>query len=388
LKALLAAAVLLAAAAPAQARPIGLGLTDSPGGAAALHKSIKKIGYRYQYLAGGVNTGHGWSTWNPNGTFASMYVRESRRAGITPFFSYYMLLQSKPGGGGEAHADLANLRNADTMRSYYADLKLLFRRVHGMGPVYVQVEPDLWGYIQQAARRDRARTVRAVTPRGLPDNAAGFARAVVRLRNRYAPNVRLGYHVSVWGTKTDIALQDPSPRTVDRLARRAARFERSLGVRWQFATAEFDDRDSGFNEAINGDGGASWWNAGDFARDIRFTRGFHRRTHLPVFKWQIPLGNTLMRAMDNSWGHYQDNRVEWLLGPHSRAHLKRYARAGVRAFLFGGGADGTTCACDSREDGVTNPAPVNGNARQSLSADDDGGYFRARARAYYRAPLR
>jgi len=28
---------------------------------------------------------------------------------------------------------------------------------------------------------------------------------------------------------------------------------------------------------------------------------------------------------------------------------------------------------------------VNGNTRPSLSADDDGGYFRAQARAYYRA---
>jgi len=27
--------------------------------------------YRWQYLAGGVNTGKGWETWNSNGTFAS-----------------------------------------------------------------------------------------------------------------------------------------------------------------------------------------------------------------------------------------------------------------------------------------------------------------------------
>jgi hypothetical protein len=58
--------------------------------------------------------------------------------------------------------------------------------------------------------------------------------------------------------------------------------------------------------------------------------------------------------------------------------------AGVIALLFGGGADGTTCACDARHDGVTNPAPKHGNRRRSLSADDDGGYFRSRARAYYR----
>ncbi|MEP6979077.1 MAG: hypothetical protein ABI948_13575 [Thermoleophilia bacterium] len=89
--------------------------------------------------------------------------------------------------------------------------------------------------------------------------------------------------------------------------------------------------------------------------------------------------------MNNTWGHFQDNRVRWLLGARGRAHLRAYASAGYVAFLFGGGADGTTCACDARRDGVTNPAPINGNTRASLCADDDGGYFRAQARAYYRA---
>ena len=45
----------------------------------------------------------------------------------------------------------------------------------------------------------------------------------------------------------------------------------------------------------------------------------------------------------------------------------------------------TTCACDAAKDGVTNPAPINGNTRASLSADDDGGYFKRQARAYYKA---
>ena len=69
----------------------------------------------------------------------------------------------------------------------------------------------------------------------------------------------------------------------------------------------------------------------------------------------------------------------------SRKHLKTLADAGAIAYLFGGGADGTTCACDGQRDGVTNPAPINGNARSSYSADDDGGYLRHQARAYYRA---
>src|SRR5476651_1907741 len=60
-----------------------IGLTDSPGGAAALRASAP-FGFRYQYLAGGVNTGQGWSTWNPDGSFASMYVQDSWSHGVLP----------------------------------------------------------------------------------------------------------------------------------------------------------------------------------------------------------------------------------------------------------------------------------------------------------------
>ena len=97
--------------------------------------------------------------------------------------------------------------------------------------------------------------------------------------------------------------------------------------------------------------------------------------------WQIPLGNTVMRSMNNTWDHFQDNRVQWILG--SRAHLRAYAAAGFIGFMFGRGADGATCACDAAKDGVTNPAPINGNTRVATSADDDGGLFKSLARSYY-----
>jgi len=95
-------------------RTLQVGMADAPGGAAALRRAAP-FGFRYQYLAGGANTGSGWSTWNPAGTFASMYVRDSWAHGVVPVLTYYMLLQSKPGGGDEAHADLANLQNDATM---------------------------------------------------------------------------------------------------------------------------------------------------------------------------------------------------------------------------------------------------------------------------------
>ena len=46
--------------------------------------------YRYQYLAGGVNTGGGWQTWGTN--YAQNYVSDSRQGGYIPGFIYYNIL--------------------------------------------------------------------------------------------------------------------------------------------------------------------------------------------------------------------------------------------------------------------------------------------------------
>jgi hypothetical protein len=398
-----ALAAALAAAAPASALPrlphgwpshrMELGLADQPGGAAALRREAR-FGFRYQYLAGGVNTGQGWSTWNPGGTFASMYVNESSAHHITPVFSYYMVRQSSPGKdvGDELKADLGNLDNGSTMKALLADLKLFFQRAGATHrKAVLQLEPDLWGYVEQGSRGGDASTVPARVSAagmpelaGLPDTAAGFAQAVKRLRDRYAPRVLLAYHVSVWGTKIDIGLLDPPPAQVRSLGHKAAAFYRSLHTRFDLSFAEFSDRDAGFKQKIYGDGGASWWNAGDFARNVHFLSTYSRAAHQRIVMWQIPLGNRRMRAENNTWGHFQDNRVEWLLGAHRARHLRAYRRAGVIAFLFGGGADGTTCACDAQHDGITDPPAIDGNSRRSLSADDDGGLFRQLARRFYK----
>ncbi len=361
-----------------------VGLTDSPGGARALRASAS-FGFRYQYLAGGVNTGSGWTTWNPDGSFVSRYVRESRAAHVIPVFTYYQLLQSKPGGGDEAHADLANLRDAGTMQAYWADVETFLRRAAGPKPVVLHVEPDLWGYIEQTATGDDATSVPAVVPDGLPQNAAGFAQEFVRMRDRLAPNVILAWHMSGWGTGHDIAIEDPADGTAVAYARHAAAFYRSLGAAFDLSFEDFSDRDAGFYQHVE-NVSTTWFRAADFHRHLLFGRTFVRLAGIRMAAWQIPLGNTRMRAMNNTTGHYQDNRVQWLLvdGASGRAHLRAYVKAGYVGFLFGGGGGGTTCACDGQKDGVTNPAPISANTRLSLSADDDGGFFRASVRAYMR----
>jgi hypothetical protein len=348
-------------------KTLQIGLSDSPGGAAALRSSAP-FGFRYQYLAGGVNTGSGWSTWNPDGTFASMYVQDSWAHHIVPVLSYYQMLQSNPAGGDEATVDLAHMRDPTLMQAYWSDVRLLFQRVKGTQPVVVHVEPDLWGYLEQA---------NAVAL------ASSFAQEWVTLRNQLAPNVILAYHMSGWGTKHDIVYEKPSDATVRAYAAQSAAFYNALHAKFDVAFEDFSDRDAGFYEKVENNPN-TWFKPADFQRHLLYGATFVKLTGLRMVAWQIPLGNTIMRAEDDTSGHYQDNRVQWLLGTGNRAHLRAYVNAGYIGFLFGGGASGTTCACDADHDGITNPAPIDGNTKASLSADDDGGYFRAQVRAYYR----
>jgi hypothetical protein len=333
-----------------------------------------------------VNTGDGWATWNPNGTFVDRYIGETEK-GLRPVFSYYTIRQSLPGreDGNEPRAVRSNLRNDATMRAWLDDLRLFMKRAARFPnrTVVLQVEPDMWGYGEQVAKGDDAATV----PVARVGTLAGLAKRVVAIRDNNAKNVLLAYHASGWGTGVDLSINDPSLERTDALAKKAARFYRSLGAKFDLTFTDWSDRDAAFKRAIYGAGPEAWWTRSDRRRALRFIRGYSSAAGQRVVVWQIPLGNTIMRAMNNTWGHYQDNHAQWLLGRDGQAHLVALRDAGAIGFLFGGGAEGTTCACDARGDGRTDPAPINGNDRRSYSANDDGGYFRHRARIYYERPV-
>jgi hypothetical protein len=374
-----------------------LGMRDPEHGAAALRLQAP-LAVRYQYLSGGVNTGRGWQTFaEGDGSFVGDYVADSSAYGFLTVFSYYMLQQSDPGDAesDERRKTIVNLASRATMTAYFEDLIVFFQRAAatGVDPIVLHVEPDMWGYVQRSAPGDDARAVPAQVGStglddlaGLPDDVGGLARAIVRLRDRYAPNVLLGYHVSVWGTGQDISISDPPDDAVDALALRSAAFYRSLGASFDMLFFEFADRDAGYREHVDGMGRAGWWDAEDVRRNQRYVGRVAGELDRPAVMWQIPLGNTRMLAMDDTRGHYQDDHVQTLLDP-SLVEMQRYRDAGVVALLFGHAVDGATCACDETGDGVTNPPPIDGNATASFSADDDGGFFKHAVGQLAQAPL-
>lgn len=374
LAALLSAVLAVAAAPDAGAATLparlGIGVADQPGGAAEVVRR-GKVAYRYQYLVGPVDGPGAWREWNPDGTFVTRYVRESLAAGVIPVLTYYTILTSKPSRtGDEAAKDLANLADPAVMRAWYADLRLALvraRQAAGRRRVVFHVEPDLWGFVQQRSRGDDARTIPASVAssgdpaaQGLPDDVSGFARAIVRLRDRHAPNVVLGWHLSTWGTNDGVTGAGATAAHADRLAVRSARFARSLGARFDVIFNDVADRDDGFREKVLGQRRhAHRWDRGDVRRWLRWVRGVTRRTRRPMVAWQLPLGH---RRLPDTWKRFRDNRVDLLLG--SRRNLVRARDAGLAALMFGPGADGCT------------------------TPQTDGGHFFAHARSYARRPLR
>ncbi len=312
---------------------VALGVASSPGDAQQLARHAP-FDIRYQYLSGGVNTGQGWATWDANGTFASMYVNESIATHMIPVLTYYQLLQSRPSRGPDELArDLSNLRNRATMRAYWADWSLLLRRVAGAAShhlVLIHIEPDLWGYLEQAHATRLARA---------------FAQRLIALRDRLAPHVLLAWHLSSWGSGDDAAA--------------SAAFYESLHAHFDLVFNDIADRDAGFYTVIEGNPHLTW-GPGDFARHDAYIADFTRRTHTAVVLWQLPLGNT---TLNNTWGHFRDNRVQWWLGRSSISHLRATRNSHVIGLLFGGGAAGTT------------------------SPQTDGGLFYRLSRRYLAHPL-
>lgn len=437
-------AFLAAVARPAGAEPsitvppalpprFGFGLAAHPD-ASGLDGWVPESGvpwdYVYQYLAGGVNTGNGWQAWNSASQFPLFYARRANELGAIPVFPYYQLLQSNGpcDGCGEAQRDLANLNDPSVMASYYADFAVLMQRlgpgthdgIQGFGgTAIVQIDPDLSGYANQAVLEpsqcsgyctgqgnDPTFLRASVASSGMaevadyPDTYQGFNWALLHLRDLYAPNVLLAVHVSNWATLQDIGSSTDPALDADALGSVAGTFAALSGSStappgtstYDLVFNDVADRDAGYMHDVLGRSTA-WWDRlnvalPNFDRWERYLAAVTRAAGRPAVVWQVPLGNQVFRSVDNTAGHYQDNRAEYFFD-----HVAELTSAGAVAVLFGRGNGGSTTNTDDTGDGVTNP-PVRCtsdglssgevcNSLESTVPDDDGGYLRQAAGRYY-----
>src|SRR2546421_5063516 len=404
----------LAARAPRPATPLlpsgfSFGLANQPGEIGWMTASGIPWGYRYQYLSGGVNTNAGWETWNsPPGQFAGYYMSNSATNGYFPVFSYYELLQSTPSSGAnESDRDFNNLNNAATMNAYYANFVLLLHQAATYGgQVIVQVEPDLWGYLEQRAGSGTAASLSArvkssgyADVAGIDDTAQGFAGALLHLRDKYAPNVLLATHASLWASGIDIGTNTNTSVSASHEADLVAAFLNSAGVAsnpwgttFNLVFNDVADHDAGWWELVN-HGGAHWWDRTNaklpnFNQWLAWMTELHARTARPLIEWKVPVGNQYYLTENNTDGHYQDNRAEIFL-----ANTAVLQAAGIQAVLFGAGNAGSTTYTNAKSDGVTNNSGAATtdlaggcsacNTHVSSLADDDGGFVRILVGRFY-----
>jgi hypothetical protein len=356
-------------------RELRLGLTDDED--AQRFKATIGPGIRADLLAG-----------DPE-TLAAVKDRAnlSLRVGSLPVFVWTVLLTGVCDACYDMAHTLGRLNDPGEMKRWFSTYKrFLTAAATVKGQVVLHVEPDLWGYAQLKGNPDQVPVALAATRlpelRGEPDNLAGFSRAVVFLRDRYAPNVLLGWNLREWGAGANLFEDNPPPDELARMATSASRYYHALGARYDLA---FFSASNGFDsDDPHRDSSTGAWPP-DAENMARYLRMFVQQSGLRVVLDLLPLGNRRMRAMNNTSHHYQDDRVEWYLGPNGRTHLLALSQAGVIGLIFGGlWSDDSTCACDRAHDGITNPEPIGSNTTRSYNADDDGGLFRHLANEYSR----
>jgi hypothetical protein len=354
--------------------------------------------YRYTYMTGDPN-GSNWSNWNsPRGEYARWFLRDSDKMGLIPVMTWYQLVHASPNAGQEPPID--NIRNATVLAQLFDQFRLLMQVSAEFGKTtIVHVEPDLSGFMQSTGALNPSNGGNSnnalVIPiadlankgipeaAGLPNNIAGFYQLVVKLRNRYAPNVLLGWHVSLWATGHHLIWNNRDPIAT---AQSSWDWYRALNAPFDVVFSDLADTDAGFQQVKYGID--HWWEADDFVRMQQFVAELHRVSQQPIMLWQIPVGNRVFATMNNTEGHYQDNRAEYFFGslyPSTNAPrgntstLQQWADAGVVALMFGAGKPGCTNYWDLNADGITNTTLI---GKPSTVADDDGGYLRESFQRY------
>jgi len=347
---------------------------------------INEADYVYVYLAGDIFS-NGWTTWNwPTGQYARTFINEIGKMGKIPVFTYYNIVPARYRFQEPA---TINLNDAALMKKYFEDFIFLLQICKSYGKtVIVHYEPDLFGYMQMYKDDVTKRTIK-VSQSNHPDvktfsnDAKGLAQAIVSLRNKYAPNVLLGWHASQWSTGYNVISDKHNPELH---AGQTAAYYKSLNANFDLLFSEFSDRDAGLYQLVYGRLN-SWWSMepkadndylSDYDRFQRYLKKLNQDIGKKIMLWQIPIGNTITASCNSTPGHYKDNRVQYFLQPvmqnGNKTKIAQYAEAGVIGFLFGCGANDCTSYLDLRGDGIT--------AQNELS-DDDGGYLRKGIKAYY-----
>jgi hypothetical protein len=323
--------------------------------------SASEFDLRYQYLAGTVasdvtctlcsncNTGSNWwGCWQEMnrepGLFVQRFITAAEQHGLLPMFTYYIILHASGVQEGTPEVTAA-ATNRVFMTRYFNDYRFFLQQV-GAHRAIIHIEPDFWGYAQQAARAAstdahhlaaEVNTANATDCGSQENSIAGMGSCMIAMVRAYAPNAYVGLHASGWGSGYDVILNTDPTLSIGSQGVSTADFLLSCGAaQSDVIVADISDRDAGYYQSI---GRNTWLDATDaklpnFTQTFTWSRFLANRSGKPVLWWQVPVGNMGLSNTTNAW---KDNKVDYFF-----AHPDRVTANGAIGMAFGSGASGQT----------------------------------------------
>jgi hypothetical protein len=355
---------------------IGLSTASDPTAAAA------PFDLRYEYISGGLSDGNGpctscatgctvaghtcanssgqggcawWGCYqndmNPPGEYARTFDSMAAAASPSqiPMFTYYEILQTASNtftGFQQGRSEVTQAATSTAlMARYFADWRFLLQQV-GQNVTILQIEPDFWGYAEQAGSDPTALSaaVASANPTDCgsrPNTIAGMGQCMVAMARKYAPHTLVGLSASAWGSNVDVELNTNPSLDVAGEARKVASFLAACGESdADLVIVETSDRDAGFYQSAAGGNKNTWWDATNatlpnFHQDFAWVKALTEALGKPALYWQTPLGNTSLPAMPSASmpNQWQDNRVDYFFG-----HMGELAAAHAIGAAFGAGS--------------------------------------------------
>jgi hypothetical protein len=235
------------------------------------------------------------------------------KAGALPVYTFYQLLKIGQHAGltGSHEADIVKkvLQNASLMHQYFDNLiKLLSYTKTITSKAVIHIEPDSWGFMWWAMGIEGNGNANSIAVKvaasghpdvtGFANTAAGFAKALLALRDKYAPNFYMAFHASNFrvGTRPEVVVN----------------FLRDCG-RWDLLVTEHPH---------NEPDASMWWNPWDNNRvstNLNWAKTITEALRLPMLLWQTPIGSTDYHMLGNS---------------NDLSMLKRFSQSGIVGVLF------------------------------------------------------
>jgi hypothetical protein len=323
---------------------------------------------RFDYLSGGISDGaapctscatgcssggdscaggacNWWGCWQwdqlPPGQFVRDLIDKAIADGQIPMFSFR---QISAGCDKQQTTDEVTVAATDVafMKRYYADWRFALQQI-GAKTALLHIEPHFLAYAQLVGPDPTqiAAAVASANPADCasqPNTIAGWARCMIAMARKHAPNARVGLHASAWGTGVNVNYNEDARLDVVAEAKKVGAFLAACGAHdGDYLVVDILDGDAGFYTLKRQQD--FWWDATNatlpnFNQHFTWAEALAGEVGLPLLWWQLPVGN--MSLPDKS-GQWTDNRLDYFFG-----HTQQVADAHGVGMAFGDGLEDQT----------------------------------------------